>query len=107
MLLLHGELGCGKTSLARGYIRCFLGYHDYSVTSPTYLLDNAYPDEGNSILEGVTVHHIDLWRLEEDTDIRRVADFNSLYTSCVTLIEVSLKKNTGLVLGGAAENADV
>ncbi|KAJ8901796.1 hypothetical protein NDN08_004002 [Rhodosorus marinus] len=87
-LLLHGDLGSGKTTFARGYIRCFLGDPNYFVTSPTYLLDNAYPDEGNSILEGVAVHHLDLWRLQEgDTRSRQVADFDLLFEQSVTLIE--------------------
>lgn len=87
-MLLNGDLGAGKTSLARGYIRCFIGNADSFITSPTYLLDNSYPDEGNSLLEDVTVHHIDLWRLDSSQS-RQVADFDALYSNCVTLIEVS------------------
>mmetsp|Transcript_33802 Transcript_33802/g.132837 ORF Transcript_33802/g.132837 Transcript_33802/m.132837 type:complete len:229 (-) Transcript_33802:579-1265(-) len=87
-ILLHGDLGSGKTTFARGYIRCFLGDPNYFVTSPTYLLDNTYPDEGNSILEGVAVHHLDLWRLQEgNTRSRQIADFNLLFEQSVTLIE--------------------
>mmetsp|Transcript_33803 Transcript_33803/g.132839 ORF Transcript_33803/g.132839 Transcript_33803/m.132839 type:complete len:194 (-) Transcript_33803:579-1160(-) len=43
---------------------------------------------GNSILEGVAVHHLDLWRLQEgNTRSRQIADFNLLFEQSVTLIE--------------------
>lgn len=42
VLLLHGPLGCGKTTLARGYVRAAVGEPGLAVTSPTYLLDNVY-----------------------------------------------------------------
>ncbi len=61
ILLLTGELGTGKTVLARG-IFAGLGTDPLIVRSPSFTLINEYPsDFGN-------VFHIDLYRLEKSSD---------------------------------------
>ena len=42
VLLLDGDLGAGKTCLARGFVQTLVGERQ-QVTSPTYLLCNSYP----------------------------------------------------------------
>jgi len=42
ILFLQGELGCGKTSLARGFLRRFFGNPSLDVPSPSYLLHFSY-----------------------------------------------------------------
>jgi tRNA A37 threonylcarbamoyladenosine biosynthesis protein TsaE len=48
VMCLDGDLGAGKTALARGFVRAATGDWDRRVTSPTYLLSNTYRiDERN------------------------------------------------------------
>ena len=58
VIALTGELGAGKTSFARAFIRARAG-HDEIVPSPTFTLAQAFdfPD--------VTIWHFDCFRLRE------------------------------------------
>jgi tRNA threonylcarbamoyladenosine biosynthesis protein TsaE len=57
-ILLEGELGAGKTTFARAFLRAATGDPALEVPSPTFTLVQSY---ASSI--GV-VHHFDLWRLD-------------------------------------------
>lgn len=56
VLLLHGDLGAGKTTLVQG-IGAGLGVKD-AIVSPTFTLVNEYPDGR------LPLYHLDLYRLE-------------------------------------------
>jgi tRNA threonylcarbamoyladenosine biosynthesis protein TsaE len=60
LILLTGSLGAGKTILAKGMMSA-LGYDPDEVTSPSFTLVNLYHAR-------LDVYHIDLWRLDEETD---------------------------------------
>ena len=62
---LSGDLGAGKTTLARGLIQSRLGEID--VPSPTYTLVQAY-DWDTKENEGGELWHCDLYRLERPDD---------------------------------------
>lgn len=83
VILLHGDLGAGKTSFARGFVRAAVRNPSVEVTSPTFLLANEYPvpDEGD-----LKVFHMDLWRLK-DASSRSIVDFDDVFENHVSLIE--------------------
>ena len=66
LVLLHGDLGAGKTTLAQGIARG-LGVEGY-VQSPTFTLVNEH--EGCAAGgAAVTLYHLDLYRLAGEEDL--------------------------------------
>jgi len=61
VVLLRGDLGAGKTVLARG-IAVGLGVPADEVRSPTFTLVNPYQGR-------LTVYHLDLYRIERPADL--------------------------------------
>jgi len=57
VVLLTGELGAGKTVLARGLARGLGVGPEYTISSPSFTLLNVYPGR-------VRFYHADLYRLE-------------------------------------------
>lgn len=87
VIFLQGDYGAGKTCLARGFVRQWLSDPYEQVTSPSYLIDNVYPDpDGLAVRPGVTVHHMDLWRLP-DGKVTQLVDLPAVFRDCVSLIE--------------------
>ena len=80
VLALSGELGGGKTCLAQG-IAQGLGVpeHQY-VTSPTYVLVNEYSGS-------LRLCHLDLYRIEEVTQLDDFGIEEMLYSDDVVVIE--------------------
>lgn len=63
IVCLYGNLGAGKTALARGIGQ---GWGTaLRVTSPTYTLVNEYPREK----DGLILYHLDFYRLEGSAEI--------------------------------------
>ncbi|MEX0407669.1 tRNA (adenosine(37)-N6)-threonylcarbamoyltransferase complex ATPase subunit type 1 TsaE [Aquibium sp. LZ166] len=62
LIRLEGDLGAGKTTLARALIRAMAGDPDLEVPSPTFTLVQSYELR-------IPVHHLDLYRLADPDEI--------------------------------------
>lgn len=78
-LFLTGELGTGKTTLARGLLRA-LGVEDV-VRSPSYTLVESYEPAGHRVL------HIDLYRLGCAADLEALGLRDELVEGVLLLVE--------------------
>lgn len=81
-ILLNGDLGTGKTTFCRGFIRGCTGQDNLAITSPTYLLDNTYDVDNGAFC----VHHMDLYRLSTEEDLH-ILGLPSVLSESVCLIE--------------------
>ncbi|MCY3884782.1 MAG: tRNA (adenosine(37)-N6)-threonylcarbamoyltransferase complex ATPase subunit type 1 TsaE [Gammaproteobacteria bacterium] len=79
LVFLEGELGSGKTTLVRGWLRA-LGRKG-PVTSPTYTLIEPYS------LNGVHILHIDLYRIEKIEELNYIGLLEQLELSHLQLVE--------------------
>jgi tRNA threonylcarbamoyladenosine biosynthesis protein TsaE len=79
VIALEGDLGSGKTSLARAFIRTLAGAEE-EVPSPTFTLLQVYDyDTG-------TIWHFDLYRLERATDALELG-IEDAFAEGISLIE--------------------
>lgn len=76
---LNGDLGCGKTVLTKGFA-AGLGITEH-VTSPTFTILQTY--EGGRL----TLHHLDVYRIEDEDEMEEVGLDDCLYGDGVCLIE--------------------
>lgn len=75
VVLLHGDLGAGKTTLAKG-IASALGISEV-VSSPSFALVNEYDTESATVSR---LFHLDLYRLGDENDLASIG-FDDLVAS--------------------------
>jgi len=86
LVLLNGELGAGKTTLARG-LGAALGARG-AVTSPTFVLAREHPTAS-----GVPLVHVDAYRL---ATAREVDDLDLDYGHAIVVVEWGAGKLDGV-----------
>jgi len=79
-VLLSGDLGMGKTTIARALIRTFLKDPEAEVPSPTFTLMNRF-EEGPCLLS-----HFDLYRISDPDELQEIG-FQEALDEGITLVE--------------------
>lgn len=78
VVALSGDLGAGKTTLAKGIISGLCGISPSQITSPTFQYVQFYEDPA--------IAHFDLWRLHNENEFLSLG-FDEFLTSKIALIE--------------------
>ncbi|MGH9594843.1 MAG: tRNA (adenosine(37)-N6)-threonylcarbamoyltransferase complex ATPase subunit type 1 TsaE, partial [Bryobacteraceae bacterium] len=86
LVLLKGDLGAGKTTLAKGIISGLGAAREEDVTSPTFTLVHAF---SNSERTGEKVYHVDLYRVEGTQELESLALEDILSEPCIAIVEWS------------------
>lgn len=68
LLILHGDLGAGKTTLVKGIAEALKAADPDEVTSPTFTLIHEY--EGECGGQAVRLYHLDLYRIESEHQLQ-------------------------------------
>lgn len=80
LLLLSGDLGAGKTTLAKGIISGLGAAREEEVTSPTYTLIHLFHNH-------TRVYHVDLYRINGFADLETLGLEDVLSEDAVVIVE--------------------
>src|ERR1700681_400608 len=80
LVLLSGELGSGKTTLAKGIISGLGAAREEDVTSPTFTLVHEFHNH-------TKVYHVDLYRVDNFRDLESLGLEDALAQPAVIVIE--------------------
>ena len=91
LVLLKGDLGSGKTTLAKGIISGLGAAREEEVTSPTFNLihefSNPIPAGSKGGPHPCKVYHVDLYRIESFHDLESLGLEDALSEKAIVIIE--------------------
>lgn len=85
---LYGELGSGKTTLVKGIAKAF-GIENKDIVSASFTIITEYNTTP-------TFFHIDLYRIEKDTELDEVGFWDHIRGDGISVIEWAEKAERGL-----------
>jgi tRNA threonylcarbamoyladenosine biosynthesis protein TsaE len=83
-VLLLGDLGAGKTTLAKGIVAGLGAASEEEVTSPTFTLIHEY---GSGRGAALRAYHVDLYRIESVRELETLALDDLLAERAVVIVE--------------------
>ena len=83
LIVLHGDLGAGKTVFVKGLAEGLAISRETPVVSPTFTIARSYPVPGTELV----LHHLDAYRLEGAEDLEAVGFEEMCGEGCVTCVE--------------------
>ena len=100
VIALTGDLGSGKTAFVQGLAEGLEVPGQYYITSPTFTLINEYPGR-------LPLFHIDLYRLDDSSDLQDIGLDELLYDQAVFAIEWAEKMSGDLPAGHLAMTFEI
>lgn len=79
IIILHGELGAGKSEFTRGIAKG-LGIWD-TITSPTFAVMNIYENDNT------TLAHFDFYRINDPDELDTIGAYDYIYSDNISIIE--------------------
>ena len=88
-LILHGDLGAGKTTLVKGIAEALDAAEPDEVTSPTFTLVHEYEGtrEANGKRTPVRLYHLDLYRIESERQLETLGLDDLQTEDSIVLVE--------------------
>jgi tRNA threonylcarbamoyladenosine biosynthesis protein TsaE len=88
-LILHGDLGAGKTTLVKGIADALDAAEPDEVTSPTFTLVHEYEGtrENNGKRTPVRLYHLDLYRIESERQLETLGLDDLQTEDSIVLVE--------------------
>ena len=80
LVLLYGDLGTGKTTLVKGIVSGLGLAAEEEVTSPSFVFVHAFRNH-------VRLYHVDLYRIEEPTELETLGLDDLLAEQAVVVVE--------------------
>lgn len=84
LVLLLGDLGAGKTTLAKGVVAGLGAAPEEEVTSPTFTMIHEY---GSARDDAARVYHVDLYRVETARELETLGLEDLLAERAVVIVE--------------------